>query len=227
MGFTTIALLLLGLINPRQSAELAAVALRAPSIAPALSKICWRESRCNPISVHSIDVRLSDGAYRAAIGVGWLDAACQPPKIGAYSTRGAFGLMAAFNVRHVDECMPPEYLDVPLISALTAGMKLIEHCSKRKSKRHPATSRWAFRDRVCRFVPRNHARSAAYILARAHVRELIYSLMPNDPTRPVEPEPLDVRGDEGKRRDAGAFPITERPEKRSDGTVTTPARRQG
>ncbi len=176
MIFAKIALIFLALLDPSQSAAIAANALKAPSVAPALVKICHRESRCRPVKIHSIDRAHSERVYRKAVKVGWLDPKCQPPKKGAYSTRGSFGLMFAYHAHFIAPCIPPEYFDVPIISAFAAAMKLIEHCDRSISNRHSATSRWAFNDRICRRVPRRHARSAEYQIARSTVRDLLYVL---------------------------------------------------
>lgn len=232
MTFAKIALFLLGLLEPRQAASIAANALKAPSVAPALAQICWRESRCQPVGVHRSDARWSDRVFWRGASQRWLDLRCQNQFQGNWSTRGAFGLMAAYHARHVAPCTTPEYFDVPAISAFVAGMKLIEHCDRLIHHRHPATTRWASDDSLCSFVPFAHARSPAYQIAKAQVRVLLLQVMtnPHDPPRPaVPPEPSDVRddGDDERRRDARAFPKVEKPETRTDGTGTPTRRRQG
>jgi hypothetical protein len=52
-------------------------------------------------------------------------------------------------------------------------MKLIEHCDRSRMHRHPATSRWAFGDKICRRVPRGHARSVEYRSSKAALIALL------------------------------------------------------
>lgn len=230
MTFATIALALMALFSPRQSASIAAVALKAPSVAPALAEVCWRESRCNPIGVHRGDARWSRKVFWRGATQRWLDLRCQNIWQGNWSTRGAFGLMAAYNVRHIAPCVPPHYLDVPLISALVSAIRLIEHCDRQIEHRHPATSRWAFDDRICGSVPYAHARTADYQIARAKVRAVLSGLMPRAPDPPRVPATLPDDGhstEDDTRRDARGLPTVEPPERRTDDATPSPKQRRG
>lgn len=134
------------LTDPIGSSALAAALVGEPSLAPELVAICRRESHCRPIGAHAIDRWAGPLMHRKAMRVGWLDAEC-PFHHGAperYATRGAFGLSAAYSLRFIGACMPPEALDVPLISAIAAARRAQYQCEQHGAC-SPATRRryWA------------------------------------------------------------------------------------
>lgn len=115
-----LALLLAALLDPRTAAVVGATIAGHPGYAPQLVEICERESLCSAIGVHPDDAGRSRSAWAMAVGVGKLDPTCQPHRRHAWSTRGAYGTMAAFTVSHLGECLPPWVLDVPLLAAIAA-----------------------------------------------------------------------------------------------------------
>jgi hypothetical protein len=135
--------------SPSASAHTAAAAVGEPGMEVELLRICKRETvgpgrgECRAVSVHAIDSGHSRGVHTRAVAVGWLSPGCQPYGGGGWSTRGPWGLMAAYNLKWVGvPCLPPWVLDVPLVSATAAARKLKAHCETPKNKRHPATTRW-------------------------------------------------------------------------------------
>ena len=96
-----------------------------------LIKTCMRESRCRPVARHKIDEHLSKVVWKNAVKRGYLDPQCQPYH-GGWSTRGSFGLMAAYHLKYLPfsgKCLPAEVFDIPLVSAY-ASMRKIENICK-------------------------------------------------------------------------------------------------
>lgn len=144
---------LLASISPEASASIVAMVKGHPGMGDELVAICRRESRCSAVKVHERDAKFSDRVYRKASAVGWLDPRCQADRPGQWSTRGAFGLMAAYNLRWLPgRCLPPEVLDVPLVSAWAASEKLEAYCGRRRRREvvHPSLASWA-PPRPCRW----------------------------------------------------------------------------
>ena len=60
--------------------------------------------------------------------VGWLDSWCPwhvgPDDPERFSVRGSFGLSAAYSLRFLGPCLPPELLDIPVISAFAAARRM-------------------------------------------------------------------------------------------------------
>lgn len=114
-----------------------------------LTRICWRESRCTAIGVHAVDSRYDGTVWAKAVGVGWLDSACQGDGQN-WSTRGPWGLMAAFHIRRVGiPCLPAAVLDVPLVSALVAADKLRRICATDVTERHRSERGWLGKGYAC------------------------------------------------------------------------------
>ena len=105
----------------------------------ALLAIGWRESRLRPIARHKVDHapkgwsgdglrvarRVGRRAWLRAVQRGLLDPACQPLGEPAdWSSRGAWGQVAAYAVPYLPPCSPPWVLDVPLVSAWVALQRL-------------------------------------------------------------------------------------------------------
>lgn len=137
------ALLLAASLRPEAASHVAALAVGRPELGPRLVRICRRESRCQPIGIHDIDARLGRAAWRNAVRAGALDpAGCPWHRRGApsrWSTRGSWGTMAAFTLRYLGGCLPPWVLDIPLVGALAAALRL----DAARSSRVPALRRWA------------------------------------------------------------------------------------
>jgi len=86
-----------------------------------LVAICERESACQPIGVHPEDAWASTHMRRAAMRVGWLKPWCPFTRRRAgWGPRGAHGQSAAYSLHFLGPCLPPELLDVPLLSAIAA-----------------------------------------------------------------------------------------------------------
>jgi hypothetical protein len=118
------------IVDPVTSSALAAGLVGEPGLAPELVHICRRESHCRWVGAHPQDAWAGGLMQRKALRVGWLDRACRHHR-GAperYSTRGAHGLSAAYSLRFLGACMPPEVLDIPLVSALAAARRAKRQC---------------------------------------------------------------------------------------------------
>jgi hypothetical protein len=97
-----------------------------------LKKTCRRESRCRPIKKHKVDEHLSRVVWKNAVKRGYLVSSCQPYH-GGWSTRGSFGLMAAYHIKYLPfggYCLPAEVFDIPLVSAYASMKKIEKICSK-------------------------------------------------------------------------------------------------
>jgi len=144
--------LLTGLMTPHGAAHLAAHLVGEPAMASELVRICHRESvgparrlpgTCKALRVHRGDAGHSRRVWERAASRGLIRPWCQPYRPGQWSTRGSWGLMAAYNLRWLGiPCLPPEALDSPLLGAIAAANKLKAHCEKPPHKRLPSTSSW-------------------------------------------------------------------------------------
>jgi hypothetical protein len=139
------------LLPPLPAARIAARALDVPE--KALVRIVLRESQGVRVGIHERDAWASDIVYRKAVRAGWLDPQSCPfhreeptgagregpsglaakagvPRIGRWSTRGAAGLMAAYNLRWLGPvaCAPPWVLDVPIVSAVASARRYRALC---------------------------------------------------------------------------------------------------
>ena len=141
---TGLALATLLRLSPAASAHVAVQleGLRAVQ-ADKLIGICWRESRCGQIGVHAGDAQWSDREWRSQVRLGHLDPACQPDQPGRWATWGPWGLSAASHWAYMPECYQPDWLGVPLVSAIVAARKL-----RRRCKPGPGRPGW------CRAKPR-------------------------------------------------------------------------
>lgn len=125
-------------LDPRLASHVAAWAVGEPAIGPALVRVCDRESDCTIVGVHRGDARWSSWAWQTAIGSGRIDPTCQPYHAG-WSTRGAWGTMAAFTVVHLPgSCWPAWVLDVPLVGAIAAARRALHP----DCRRYAACRRW-------------------------------------------------------------------------------------
>lgn len=159
------------LYTPTEAAHVAAVAVGAPEMERELLRICRRESRClGRVKVHEIDAWASHRVYKKAAKRGWVDPKCQAYVPKGWSTRGAFGLMAAYNLHKLGiPCLPPEAMDVPIVSALIAAKKLEVECSKRPEKRAPPTMRWG----SCKWKKARRTQKAPAILKKDAAPSLV------------------------------------------------------
>lgn len=120
--------------DPRAAAYVAATVLGRPDIAPALVRVCRRESLCRPIGVHPGDAGRSLASWRSQVGLGHLDPRCQPYARGQWSTRGPWGLNAADHWQYLPRCYAPAVLDVPLVSAFVAARKYLRRCATKRTR---------------------------------------------------------------------------------------------
>lgn len=128
----SLVLLALAALSPIEAAEVAARIVGRPDIAPALVKICQRESRCKAIGVHARDAWVSRSGWTGQVQLGHIDRECQPYKKGQWATRGAWGLNASVHWRYLPACYQPEVLDVPIVSAVVAAKKFLKRCDGRR-----------------------------------------------------------------------------------------------
>jgi hypothetical protein len=144
-----LALSLVLRLSPVTLAHWAAWATGQPAeVAQRLVGVCYRESRCRPLSLHELDERLGVSAWggqtqlhrrgreRGLDDPGHLDPDCQPKRRPGpagwtawdWSTRGAFGLQAAAHWQYLPRCYHPKILDHVLVSALVAARKWAAKC---------------------------------------------------------------------------------------------------
>lgn len=109
---------------------------------------CIMESSCYAsihVGLHEGDVSAGPAALERALRSGRLDVGCHHVRVerdpGEWSVRGAHGLMAAYQVFRIGECVPPEAMDVPLLSALAAGRKARWHCARLRALGKRCTSK--------------------------------------------------------------------------------------
>lgn len=128
-----VALLLARAIRPISAAYIAAWAVGAPWIAPDLVRICKRESPghacARAVGVHRRDAWVSDREWRSQVRLGHLDPVCQRDQPGEWGPRGNWGLSAASHWQFLPVCYQPQWLDVPLVSAIVAARKYLKRCA--------------------------------------------------------------------------------------------------
>lgn len=116
-------------LPPTPSAWVAALILGRPEIAPALVRVCERESRCERVGIHERDAWLSHRSWGGQVQLGHLDARCQPRGPGRrWATRGAWGMNAADAWPYMPACYEPESLDVPIVGTFAAGGFYLARC---------------------------------------------------------------------------------------------------
>jgi hypothetical protein len=130
-----IAVLKLALLDPVVATVLGAWLAGEPELSRELLQICRRESHCRFIGEHPRDRDAGPAMRRGALRVGWLDAEC--PFVEGdgrrFSTRGIHGLSAAYSLRFLGHCLPPELLDVPLFSAIAAARRSRNLCRRQRA----------------------------------------------------------------------------------------------
>lgn len=92
----------------------------APWAAEELHRVGYAESRNKALGVHKGPNAPGRVFYFAAQRAGWLTD-CNPRAPEEWGPRGTYGLVAAYHVRHLGECVAPEALDIPLVSAYLAA----------------------------------------------------------------------------------------------------------
>ena len=140
--------LLLALLNtlpPKPAIWVASLLHGRPDIAPALVRVCARESNCSRIGVHAIDAIPSRSSYHGQIKLGdrareqgkdtHLDRRCQPKgNWKRWGTRGILGFNAADAWPYLWRCYAPEVLDIPLVSAHVGVKFYLEHCDDTRER---------------------------------------------------------------------------------------------
>ena len=134
LGSLALALMLSS--SPAAAAHWAAALTgQRPAVGDYLERVCWRESRCQPLDVHEIDEHGSRRGWVGQVKLGHLDASCQPYRAGEWATRGAFGLAAASHWSYLPACYQPQILDIPMVSALVAARKWEARCERPRGAR--------------------------------------------------------------------------------------------
>lgn len=127
-------------LDPVTASHVGAWTLGRPDIAPALVRICYRESRCQPIGLHAVDANRdpTDG-WGGQVQLGHLRRWCQPYRPDTWSTRGAWGMSAASAWPYFPPCYQPGWLDIPVVGAIAAARRYLDRCDGRKKGWCPAT----------------------------------------------------------------------------------------
>lgn len=115
-------------LGPVEASIVGAKIAGVPGLASELLDICEVESECRPIGIHRSGPPRISGLrfYRRARTKQLLDA-CPAHALGdseRWGIRGAHGLAAAYSVHWLGECVPPEAIDVPLLSAIVTARRL-------------------------------------------------------------------------------------------------------
>lgn len=146
MAGVLLTLLRIALLDPVAASWLGAALTGHPDLGPELVAICRRESHCRLVGAHAVDAWAGGLMRRKALRAGWLDEGCgfhrgRPER---FSTRGVHGLSAAYSLRFVGGCLPPEVLDLPLVSAVAAARRADHQCERHGACTSPARHRyWA------------------------------------------------------------------------------------
>lgn len=149
LTWAVFALLRLLALDPVPASLAGARIAGVPGLASELLDICETESRCTAIGIHRGPRVSGDRFYQRARAAGLLDD-CPAHDLGdgaRWGIRGAHGLAAAYSVHLLGECVPPEALDVPLLSAIVAAQRLGVLAGKYK-RRTPAARAHAWRHGV-------------------------------------------------------------------------------
>lgn len=115
-------------LGPVEASIVGAKIAGVPGLASELLDICEVESECRPIGIHRDGPPRISGLrfYRLARAKQLLDD-CPAHALGdadRWGIRGAHGLAAAYSVYWLGECVPPEAIDVPLLSAIVTARRL-------------------------------------------------------------------------------------------------------
>jgi len=137
---TTIALLTILDLPPEQASRSCPALAGAPAFGPRLVKICRRESRCSLIGVHDGDRPSAPRFYHKAVvdfraylvpDVCAVHRATTKAEVEEFGPRGPHGLAAAYSLRFLGVCVPPQALDNACLSALAATRRAQRWCSRR------------------------------------------------------------------------------------------------
>lgn len=150
-------LALLTLIPPEPSAWIAATLVGDVAIAPALVKICKRETSdgkvCIRKGIHERDAWISANTWYGQTALGsrsralgrdtHLDRRCQPKGKGdQWATRGSWGLNAGSHWEYMPRCYKPEWFDAPIVSAYVAAQKYLRRCLPKRTRKWCGKKSW-------------------------------------------------------------------------------------
>lgn len=140
ISLQALALAAAAALDPVEAAEVAARLVGRPDIAPALVRVCERETSdgtvCRRVGVHQRDAWVSASSWGGQVQLGHLDPRCQPRGEGRrWATRGVAGLNAAAHWPYLPPCYQPEMLDVPIVSMLVAARKYLRRCDGERTRR--------------------------------------------------------------------------------------------
>jgi hypothetical protein len=133
------ALLWLRLLTlPPEPATRAGAAMAGRTdLADELVDICRRESPgddCTTlVGAHPPVANRARAMYRKAVKRGWLATCADNTAVDTadqdrFGVRGAHGLSAAYSLWHLGDCLAPEVLDVPFLSAVIAARRATYQC---------------------------------------------------------------------------------------------------
>ncbi len=115
-------------VPPFPAAKFAAAAFDVPT--RDLVRIAMRESQGRRIGVHFPDRWASKTVCIQARNRDLVPHDACRDHLGGWSTRGAFGLMAAYNLKWVGLDRWPWVLDIPLVSAIAAARRYRALCPR-------------------------------------------------------------------------------------------------
>jgi len=124
-------------LPPEPATRAGAAMAGRPDLARELVDICRRESPGNDcatlVGSHPPTANRARAMYRKAIQRGWLatcplNTASDTADQDRFGVRGAHGLSAAYSLWHIGDCLAPEVLDVPFLSAVIAARRATYQC---------------------------------------------------------------------------------------------------
>ena len=132
-------------VSTLEAIDLATLEAGREDLRDELRRICKREAWCGRfrhVKIHEGDAWAGSRFYVGAVRRGWLDpdqcpAHARPEsrdEFAQWSVRGAFGMAAAYHVRHLvpylGECVAPEVLDHPGVAAWAAVLYIEDLCKR-------------------------------------------------------------------------------------------------
>jgi hypothetical protein len=124
-------------LPPEPATRAGAAMAGRPDLAGELVDICRRESPghdcATRVGSHPPAANLARAMYRKAVKRGWLatcalNTAADTTDQDRFGVRGAHGLSAAYSLWHIGDCLAPETLDVPFLSAVIAARRATYQC---------------------------------------------------------------------------------------------------
>lgn len=127
-------------LPPEPATRAGAAMAGRPDLADELVAICRRESPgddCTAfVASHPPAANRARAMYRKAVKHGWLATCAANTAVTVadqdrFGVRGAHGLSAAYSLWHIGDCLAPETLDVPFLSAVIAARRATYQCEAR------------------------------------------------------------------------------------------------